>query len=237
MPTARPSALPTLEPSPLPSLEPTAQPTFAPYRLVYVQSSLYISGFTKQSFTDLGMEMATKKSLVSVLSVIETVDQITKMNVTDKSDGEVIGVDVKFTLEVRLEGVVARTNDDTRRLTTEYSGSAKNLTTAFVDDISSATSSGNLTTALKAASSNVTGAYLNITAEGSGEVETSTVIVEYTRPPSATDCVTDRHSYHRRLRHRQPCPQQLPLRCRVVVAFDPYVSALVPTDVSPTLPF
>merc|ERR1712070_13900 len=106
-------------------------------------------------------------------------------NVTSPS-GFVKEVDVYFTLEMRLTGIVARSSD--RRLGEEdgYDGSAANLTSSFVSDLNSAASSGNLSSALTSAVANVSG--INITASpnatASSSVSTSTVIVEYTRPPT-----------------------------------------------------
>ena len=109
-------------------------PTFAPYRLVSIESSIRLGGFTRRTFT-ADVESVIKKTLVSVISSISDTDQIISVhaeNITNAA-GVVTEVDVHFTLEVRLEGVVARTNDDDdgRRLTTEYSGSTANLTNSF----------------------------------------------------------------------------------------------------------
>merc|ERR1719230_1385696 len=188
-PTAAPTLEPSLAPTPLPSLNPTQQPTFAPYRLVSIASSMRVSGFTNTSFS-ISAQNAVKKALVKVLKFLGSPDQITAISAKNVANavGKVTEVDVSFTIEVRLEGIVARTNDDNdgRRLTTEYSGSAANLTSAFKTGMSSAASSGNLTTALVTASANVTG--VNITASknatASSTVTTSTIVVEYTRPPT-----------------------------------------------------
>ena len=99
-------------------------------------------------------------------------------------------VDVYFTLDVQLLGVVPRTNDDehARRLMTEFDGSPLNLTNTFISDINKAASSGNLTRALLEASSNTTG--VNITAAPNATAESQvsyeTTVVEYTRPPTQT---------------------------------------------------
>ena len=99
-------------------------------------------------------------------------------------------VDVYFTLDVELLGVVPRTNDDehARRLMTEFDGSPLNLTNTFISDINKAASSGNLTRALLEASSNTTG--VNITAAPNATAESQvsyeTTVVEYTRPPTQT---------------------------------------------------
>ena len=99
-------------------------------------------------------------------------------------------VDVYFTLDVQLLGVVPRTNDDehVRRLMTEFDGSPLNVTNAFISDINKAASSGNLTRALLEASSNTTG--VNITAAPNATAESQvsyvTTVVEYTRPPTQT---------------------------------------------------
>ena len=44
--------------------------------------------------------------------------------------GIVTEIDVRFTIEIKLQGVVARSNDDGRRLSTDdgFDGSARNLT-------------------------------------------------------------------------------------------------------------
>ena len=99
-------------------------------------------------------------------------------------------VDVYFTLDVQLLGVVPRTNDDehVRRLMTEFDGSPLNVTNAFISDINKAASSGNFTRALLSASSNTTG--VNITAAPNATAESQvsyeTTVVEYTRPPTQT---------------------------------------------------
>lgn len=99
-------------------------------------------------------------------------------------------VDVYFTLDVQLLGVVPRTNDDehARQLMTEFDGSPLNLTNTFISDINKAASSGNLTRALLSASSNTTG--VNITAAPNATAESQvsyeTTVVEYTRPPTQT---------------------------------------------------
>ena len=144
-------------------------------------------GFTQKTFGE-DLQMAIKKTLVMIISALSSTEEVTSMkarNVTSPS-GFVKEVDVYFTLEMRLAGIVARSSD--RRLGEEdgYDGSAANLTSSFVSDLNSAASSGNLSSALTSAVANVTG--INITASpnatASSSVSTSTVIVEYTRPPT-----------------------------------------------------
>ena len=124
--------------------------------------------------------------MVKVISVISSTSQIIDMTANDT----MTYVDVYFTLDVQLLGVVPRTNDDehARQLTTEFDGSPLNLTNTFISDINKAASSGNLTRALLEASSNTTG--VNITAAPNATAESQvsyeTTVVEYTRPPTQT---------------------------------------------------
>jgi hypothetical protein len=68
--------------------------------------------------------------MVKVISVISSTSQIKDMTANDT----MTYVDVYFTLDVELLGVVPRTNDDehARQLTTEFDGSPLNLTNTFI---------------------------------------------------------------------------------------------------------
>jgi hypothetical protein len=107
-------------PTSLPTLTPTQQPTFAPYELVSITSSIRLSGFSEDSFTST-IAHCIKKAMVKVISVISSTSQIIDMFANDT----MTYVDVYFTLDVQLLGVVPRTNDDehARRLMTEFDGS------------------------------------------------------------------------------------------------------------------
>ena len=184
-PTALPTLQPSLQPTPLPSLNPTEQPTFAPYRLVSLESALRLGGFTEATFSS-DVQKAVKKALVKVISFVSLIDEVKSMSAEDVVDtaGSASQVDVSFSIEVKLDGVVARTSDERRRLA--YAGSAANLSSTFSSDLSKAASSGNLTAALVSGSANMTG--VNITASTNATsvsaVTTSTIVVEYTRPPT-----------------------------------------------------
>ena len=126
--------------------------------------------------------------MVKVLSILSSTSQISDMSASDVEDATECQseIDVQFTLNIALEGTVARTAAE-RRLTTGYDGSASNLTSQFSSEMSGAASSGNLTEALQDASANSTG--FNISAGANATVgsttETRQTVVEYTRPPTA----------------------------------------------------
>ena len=126
--------------------------------------------------------------MVKVLSILPSTSQISDMSASDVEDATECQseIDVQFTLNIALEGTVARTAAE-RRLTTGYDGSASNLTSQFSSEMSGAASSGNLTEALEDASANSTG--FNISAGANATVgsttETRQTVVEYTRPPTA----------------------------------------------------
>ena len=126
--------------------------------------------------------------MVKVLSILSSTSQISDMSASDVEDATECQseIDVQFTLNIALEGTVARTAAE-RRLTTGYDGSASNLTSQFSSEMSGAASSGNLTEALEDASANSTG--FNISAGANATVgsttETRQTVVEYTRPPTA----------------------------------------------------
>ena len=150
-----------------------------------------LGGFTPKTFTD-SMASVIKKVLVRVISFVTTTDEITNVhaeNVTTVGSSSVTEVDVHFRLEIRLDRFVARSHgDDGRRLST-FSGNEANMTRSFSSQMSSAVSSGNMSTHLasETAKANVTGVNitLNKNATTSAGATTSTIVVEYTRPPTS----------------------------------------------------
>lgn len=148
-----------------------------------------MGGFTNKTFTE-AMKSVIKNTLVRLLSAVTEPGQVQNVHAVNvkATSGAMTEVDVKFALVIRLDVAVARSqNDDSRRLTTEYSGSAANLTNSFASDMSSATSSGNLTSTLttEVAKSNATSVNVtvntNATASATSSAKTSSIIVEYTR--------------------------------------------------------
>ena len=138
------------------------------------------------------MASVIKKVLVRVISFVTTTDEITNVhaeNVTTVGSSSVTEVDVHFRLEIRLDRFVARSHgDDGRRLST-FSGNEANMTSSFSSQMSSAVSSGNLSMHLasETAKANVTGVNitLNKNATTSAGATTTTIVVEYTRPPTS----------------------------------------------------
>ena len=126
--------------------------------------------------------------MVKVLSILSSTSQISDMSASDVEDATECQseIDVQFTLNIALEGTVARTAAE-RRLTTGYDGSASNLTSQFSSEMSGAASSGNLTEALEDASANSTGFNISAGANATAgsTTETRQTVVEYTRPPTA----------------------------------------------------
>ena len=166
--------------------------------------------------------------MVKVLSILSSTSQISDMSASDVEDATECQseIDVQFTLNIALEGTVARTAAE-RRLTTGYDGSASNLTSQFSSEMSGAASSGNLTEALEDASANSTG--FNISAGANATVgsttETRQTVVEYTRPPTAlpTPVPTTRAP--------TPVPTQAPTSVPTTRAPTPVPTTRVPTPV------
>ena len=144
-------------------------------------------GFTKHTFS-IDLQNVIKKVLVRIIVALSSTDEVTSIYARNVASpgGFVQEVDVYFTLEMRLAGVVARSSDRRLREDDGYDGSAANLTSSFVSDLNSAASSGNLTAALVSAAGNITGVNISASpnATASSTVSTSTIVVEYTRPPT-----------------------------------------------------
>ena len=193
-----------------------------------------LGGFTPKTFTD-SMASVIKKVLVRVISFVTTTDEITNVhaeNVTTVGSSSVTEVDVHFRLEIRLDRFVARSHgDDGRRLST-FSGNEANMTRSFSSQMSSAVSSGNMSTHLasETAKANVTGVNitLNKNATTSAGATTSTIVVEYTRPPTSVPTLVPTSS-----------PTLLPSKVPVPApsgnpTMKPTVAAAAPTAPTPT---
>jgi hypothetical protein len=166
--------------------------------------------------------------MVKVLSILSSTSQISDMSASDVEDATECQseIDVQFTLNIALEGTVARTAAE-RRLTTGYDGSASNLTSQFSSEMSGAASSGNLTEALEDASANSTGFNISAGANATAgsTTETRQTVVEYTRPPTAlpTPVPTTRAP--------TPVPTQAPTSVPTTRAPTPVPTTRVPTPV------
>ena len=125
-----------------------------------------MKGLSKKSFLHQGATGVVKRALVNVISVIPDVDAFTAMRAENTTEGE---LDVYFSVALRLDVTVARTEKDARRLDgTGDSGSASNVTSSFASDFASAASSGNLSAALVEASGNST--IGNMTADANSNI-------------------------------------------------------------------
>ena len=95
------------------------------------------------------MQKVIKNTLVRVLrSVIYDTSQISDVYAKDVN-GSSSGVDIFFELEVRLAGIVPRGATIDRRLdASDFNGTASDVVTSLNSDMTSAVTSGNLSTVL-----------------------------------------------------------------------------------------
>ena len=139
------------------------------------------------------MAKAIKIALVKSISFLTHVSEVLSMTAVAADDDTAAAkgaVDVCFTLEVRLAGAVARSNEGARRLEA-YNGTVSDLASTFSSDLVSSISDGKFSSTLANASAGIANATLLLnqttsinTTLANSDVSTSLVLVEYTRPPT-----------------------------------------------------